>query len=52
MIRQVNESELIDNKEQNDNFETLDEENWDEIDASFLQNCRGRLQKRCKVITS
>ena len=40
----MNESEIVNNGGEDDNFEIFDEENWDEIDASFLQSYRGRLQ--------
>ena len=49
-IRRMNESEIVNNGGEDDNFEIFDEENWDEIDATFLQNYRGRLQKRYKLI--
>ena len=42
-IRRMNESETGNNGGEDDNFEIFDEENWDEIDASFLQSYRGRL---------
>ena len=43
VMRQRNEGEQVNNEGQDDNLEIFDEENWDEIDASFLQSYRGRL---------
>ena len=42
-IRQRNGSELVNKEGHDDNFEMFDDENWDEIDATFLQSYRGRL---------